>query len=415
MKKSCTKNFEGETFKVVSRLLSLFIILFGIIQTTVVTPVGGSLLIICGIMLSPIFKQVAFLATGKKLPSYVIKIIVMFSCALLLLPFTGCCISDNNAVMVSAAENNQSGETLAVPDTVKLNLISDQKKIKLSWEKAKNATGYELYFSEDGKSYEHLTTTNKLEYETSELTPGDKYYFKIKPYNSRVGCETIYGKETSESVVCIFAQKIDGYDVGDTYIHVDIDQQMMWFYKNNKLIIETPIVTGTAGACDTPTGLFKVRTKASPAHLIGPTWDVVTDYWIGINESNDIGIHDSQWRDTGYGGDIYTYSGSNGCINTPLDAVKKIYDNIVVGVPVVVSGSVQVSYSGDYSYSLETTPDTIAEDNSGDINTPDGYVGDDYSGDDNSTSYDTGSGSENDDGGYYPQYDLRDYTTSDLE
>lgn len=365
--------------------------------------------------LSPLFKRLIFMIKRKGLSAYAIKFTALVVCALLLVSFAGCCISDDNTVMVSASENSQNGETLAVPDAVKLNLSSDQKKIKLNWEEAKNATGYELYFSEDGKNYEHLTTTNNLSYETGELTPGNEYYFKIKPYNSKAGCETVYGNETSESVVCIFAQKIDGYDVGDTYVHIDIDQQMMWFYKNNKLIVETPVVTGTAGACDTPTGLFKVRTKASPAHLVGPTWNVTTDYWIGINESNDIGIHDSQWRDTGYGGDIYTYSGSNGCINTPLDAVKKIYDNIAIGVPVVVSGSVQVSYSGDYSYSLETTPDTITEDNSGDVYTPDDYNGDDYNSSDDSTSYDTTSEPDNFNEGYYPQYDLNGYTAPDSE
>lgn len=314
---------------------------------------------------------------------------------------TACCSTQNEgAIMVASNSVNSDGEELAAPSAVKLDLSSDKRKIKLSWSKAENATGYEVYMSKDGSGYDHLVSTNQLEYETQELTPGDTYYFRIKPYNSRAGCKTVYGESTDKSVTCVESQQIDGYDVGDTYVHIDIDKQTLWFYKNNKLIVETPVVTGTAGACDTPTGYFEVRTMAAPAHLVGPTWDVTTEYWVGINLSNDIGMHDSPWRDTGYGGDIYTYSGSNGCINTPLDAMKKIYENITIGTPVVISGSVQSYYSaGDNGYELETTPDTIIATDSqpSDYDDPDGDTSDyspDYTSSDSDGNYDYDSSTD---------------------
>ena len=50
---------------------------------------------------------------------------------------------------------------------------------------------------------------------------------------------------------------------------------------------------------------------------------------------DQIGLHDSSWR-TEYAGDIYLTDGSHGCVNTPLDAIATIYNNITVGTLVVV-------------------------------------------------------------------------------
>ena len=67
--------------------------------------------------------------------------------------------------------------------------------------------------------------------------------------------------------------------------------------------------------------------------LTGPTWNDHVDYWMPFD--GGIGLHDSSWRDE-YGGDIYITDGSHGCINTPLEAIGIIYNNIWDGVPVIV-------------------------------------------------------------------------------
>ena len=51
--------------------------------------------------------------------------------------------------------------------------------------------------------------------------------------------------------------------------------------------------------------------------------------------SGGCGIHDASWRSS-FGGNIYTYNGSHGCVNTPYSAVKKIYNNTTYGTPVIV-------------------------------------------------------------------------------
>ena len=48
-----------------------------------------------------------------------------------------------------------------------------------------------------------------------------------------------------------------------------------------------------------------------------------------------IGFHDASWRSK-FGGTIYQYSGSHGCINLRLADAKALHDCIKVGLCVVV-------------------------------------------------------------------------------
>ena len=111
----------------------------------------------------------------------------------------------------------------------------------------------------------------------------------------------------------------------DTYIEISLDNQYLWAYKDGKLIVETPVVTGNvAQRSDTRRGFFRVSYKVTDVVLKGPTWNDHVDYWMPFD--GDIGLHDSSWRSE-YGGDIYLNDGSHGCVNTPLAAMRKIYRN----------------------------------------------------------------------------------------
>ena len=47
-------------------------------------------------------------------------------------------------------------------------------------------------------------------------------------------------------------------------------------------------------------------------------------------------MHDADtWRYGVYGGNIYTYNGSHGCVNLPYSAAETIYNNIEAGIPVI--------------------------------------------------------------------------------
>lgn len=123
-------------------------------------------------------------------------------------------------------------------------------------------------------------------------------------------------------------------DIGNTYLEVDMTQQMMYYYLNGKLEVETPIVTGnTSRRMGTPSGVNYVYLKQTDRILRGEGYASHVNFWMPVK--GNIGIHDAAWRST-YGGQIYQTNGSHGCINTPYDAMTKIYDMVELGTPVIM-------------------------------------------------------------------------------
>ena len=136
-------------------------------------------------------------------------------------------------------------------------------------------------------------------------------------------------------------EKHGGNDIDGTYVEISISEQRMWFYKNGTLLVDTPVVTGNPNKGNgTPSGgVWRLKDKASPSTLVGRNpdgsieYETPVNYWMPFN--GGVGIHDLTSR-TSFGGDIYLYNGSHGCINTPLDNARTIYENIEVNTPVVV-------------------------------------------------------------------------------
>ena len=126
-----------------------------------------------------------------------------------------------------------------------------------------------------------------------------------------------------------------GGDLSDTYVEISLTTQTMWFYKDGRLVVKTPVVTGNPYAGnETPSGgVWALKDHMRNALLSGEGYTSPVDYWMPFN--GGIGIHDMQSR-YWFGGNVYLGSGSHGCINTPLQAVKLIYKSIEIGVPVVV-------------------------------------------------------------------------------
>ena len=106
-------------------------------------------------------------------------------------------------------------------------------------------------------------------------------------------------------------------------------------YKEGKLIVDTPVVTGNPYKNnDTPSGgVWRVYDIQRNVTLRGVDYRTPVDYWIGFN--GGVGVHDLQSRYY-FGGQIYQGSGSHGCVNTPLAAVKLIYQAVEYGTPVIV-------------------------------------------------------------------------------
>ncbi|MEG1847666.1 MAG: L,D-transpeptidase family protein [Lachnospiraceae bacterium] len=123
-------------------------------------------------------------------------------------------------------------------------------------------------------------------------------------------------------------------DIGDTYVEIDMGEQMMYYYKQGIQQLKTPIVTGNvARKHATPERVCYVYAKQKNLILRGPGYASHVNYWMAVN--GGIGIHDAKWRKE-FGGNIYKTAGSHGCINTPYDAMSELYDMVEMGTPVVM-------------------------------------------------------------------------------
>ncbi len=123
-------------------------------------------------------------------------------------------------------------------------------------------------------------------------------------------------------------------DIGDTYVEVDMGEQMMYYYEDGIQKLSTPVVTGnTSRRMGTPSGVNYVYLKQRNRVLRGPGYASPVDFWMPVK--GGIGIHDASWRSK-YGGTIYQSNGSHGCINTPRDVMVELYDTVEVGTPVVM-------------------------------------------------------------------------------
>ncbi len=127
----------------------------------------------------------------------------------------------------------------------------------------------------------------------------------------------------------------DTNDIGDNYVEISISEQTMWVYKDGECVVSTPVVTGNSSrGYDTPSGgVWAVDARITDYTLSGQDYNTEVSYWLPFN--GNVGIHDATWRSS-FGGDIYKTSGSHGCVNTPLDAMKTVYENVQIGYPVVV-------------------------------------------------------------------------------
>jgi hypothetical protein len=133
-----------------------------------------------------------------------------------------------------------------------------------------------------------------------------------------------------------YAQKAvsrEGNEIGDTYVEINITRQHVWFYKDGKLLIHGPVVTGNPNRGNpTVTGAYMLNYKQNSATLAGLNYKVVVKYWMPFY--GNIGLHDASWRHT-FGGEIYKNNGTHGCVNASLYLAKKIYENLEDGTPFI--------------------------------------------------------------------------------
>lgn len=134
----------------------------------------------------------------------------------------------------------------------------------------------------------------------------------------------------------------DNHGFGGDYVEVDLSLQHLWIYKDGETVFETDVVSGNNDSEHrTPAGAFFAYDKKRNTVLRGDKQDdgewgyeTPVDYWIRLTDTG-IGLHDADWRYS-FGGSIWRWNGSHGCINIPPWAMPTIFEMVDTNMPVAV-------------------------------------------------------------------------------
>lgn len=130
-----------------------------------------------------------------------------------------------------------------------------------------------------------------------------------------------------------------------TFVVVDISNQELKLYRDNEIVLTTPVVTGKPSS-PSDQGIFEIYNISGPRYLIGPNYKTYVDVMMKYNGGE--GLHDAQyhqhedgykhgWRDVSeFGGETYLTDGSHGCINMLHDDVMTVREHVEIGTKVLV-------------------------------------------------------------------------------
>lgn len=145
----------------------------------------------------------------------------------------------------------------------------------------------------------------------------------------------IAGKTTDKIISTTSTSLPQAFKKGiKNFIEVSISQQKLWLFKNGSLLLETDVVTGNKKLKrDTPIGDYKILAKVRNKTLRGRGYASFVSYWMPFH--GGYGLHDARWRSR-FGSSIFQSSGSHGCVNIPPKNASIVYENVEVGMPVII-------------------------------------------------------------------------------
>ena len=189
-----------------------------------------------------------------------------------------------------------------------------------------------------GKTWNfHATNVGDIEVD------GGDYGYSIDKVTERDEVwDLLWDGETDEREPYFYQKQYSsGSGIGSTYIEANLSRQHVWIYIDGDMVLDTDCVSGLpSGGRGTPTGVFQILYKDTDTDLKGQmlangqySYISHVDYWMPFY--GGCGFHDASWRSS-FGGNIYQYDGSHGCINLPPSVAPAFYDYVRTGMPVVV-------------------------------------------------------------------------------
>ena len=142
-----------------------------------------------------------------------------------------------------------------------------------------------------------------------------------------------------------YVSNLDLEELLGTFVVVDISNQELKLYHDNKIVLTSPVVTGKPSS-PTDQGIFEIYDIRGPRYLVGPNYKSYVDIMMKYNGNE--GLHDAEyhqhedgfkhgWRDISeFGGETYLTNGSHGCVNMPHEEVMTVKEYAEIGTKVLV-------------------------------------------------------------------------------
>lgn len=189
----------------------------------------------------------------------------------------------------------------------------------------------------------NCATIKKFTIKKKVLTPAEQAASEYSKFRDQKGYPKSYDIYRNQQVLAKASS-------ANTRLAIDLSDQRMILYAGSEVVIDTPCCTGKAGK-RTPTGIFRIKEKIKDKRstIFGSLYrngkkvyggdrrkyngrsdkyvGASLPYWMRLT-SDGIGIHESAY--------VKRYPSSNGCVRTPENAVKIIYDKVRVGTKVEI-------------------------------------------------------------------------------
>ena len=202
-----------------------------------------------------------------------------------------------------------------------------------------NQDRVKTYVGELAKKYNtcYSAKTLKTSYGKTITIPESHYGWKIDTEKEivQITSEIKAGKAVERKPNYSMTANSHGeHDYGNSYVEINLTAQHMFLYKDGKLVVDSDFVSGNVSKGNaTPTGAYGVTYTEKNATLRGANYATPVSYWMPF--AGNVGMHDAYWRSK-FGGSIYKYAGSHGCINLPPEVAKVVFENIKKNYPVLV-------------------------------------------------------------------------------
>lgn len=250
----------------------------------------------------------------------------------------------SNIISINIPSKNQKIEPSASDKLKWISIDYNKKEIKVdknsiqSYFKSINK-GFSKNEKKTNSVYRVYNGSSVLVKKGKAIKGIDVYEISAKTYSAM---KNNYPLKTDVKAITVSKPRVvyEGHKSSDSnFIEVSIPNQKLYLYSNGKLVLSASVVTGRAGVTPTPRGSYSIAYKTTNFTMRGAQYgyDYVlpVSYWMPLTNGDGVGFHDAPWRAySSFGGNIYTWDGSHGCINMRLSDVSRVYNTVSIGTGV---------------------------------------------------------------------------------